>query len=101
MRLFHLINNSAIKVAECVRFTDGRCAVNWLTKKPGNKQSSIAFYDNIEHIIDIHGTQFTIVFLTEDVNQKNKTKPRQCYSEDPSSMCPTCDCWKMTRQLCS
>lgn len=25
----------------------------------------------------------------------------QCRSKNPSEMCPKCNCWKMTRELCS
>ena len=37
-------------VAEGVQFSDGKCALSWLTDK-----SSKGFYDCIQHIEDIHG----------------------------------------------
>ena len=92
-------------MAEAVRFTDGRCAVNWLTKKPGNKNTTLSFYDNFEHIIDIHGYNnvITIEFLKGDKEEEPITKLKEpaCYTDDANNMCKECDCWKFTRINCS
>ena len=104
MKLFHIKDRQNKIVGEAVRFTDGRCAVNWLTKKPGNKNTTLSFYDNIEHIIDIHGYNnvITIEFLKGEEKPKVEfIKAVACYTDDPNNMCSTCDCWKMTRQNCS
>ena len=104
MKLFHIKDRQNKIVAEAVRFTDGRCAVNWLTKKPGNKNTSLSFYDNIEHIIDIHGYNdvITIKFLKGEEKPAGITiKDNACYTDDPNSMCNDCDCWKLTRIYCS
>lgn len=105
MKLFHIKDCHDKIVAEAVRFTDGRCAVNWLTKKPGNKNTTLSFYDNLEHIIDIHGynNAITIKFLKGDKEQKpiSDIKESSCYSNDPNNMCDKCDCWKLTRLYCS
>lgn len=104
MKLFHIKDRQNKKVAEAVRFTDGRCAVNWLTKKPGNKNTTLSFYDNIEHIIDIHGYNnvITIEFLKGEEKPETKIiKEEACYTEDPNNMCKQCDCWKLTRLYCS
>lgn len=104
MKLFHIKNIKNINVAEGVRFTDGRCAVNWLNKKPDNKNSSISFYDNLEHIVDIHGYnhEITIQFLKgEEEKPKGVTHDPACYTSDPNNMCKGCDCWKITRIYCS
>ena len=105
MKLFHIKDIKNKNVAEGVRFSDGRCAVNWLNKKPGNKNTTLAFYDNIEHIIDIHAfyNEITIQFLKGDKEEKpiGKIKEPSCYTDDPNSMCNDCDCWKLTRLYCS
>ena len=104
MKLFHIKDRQNKIVAEAVRFTDGRCAVNWLTKKPGNKNTSLSFYDNIEHIIDIHGYNdvITIKFLKGEEKPAGITiKDNACYTEDPNNMCKDCTCWKLTRIYCS
>lgn len=57
MRLFHLVRNedeSGVSgtgtVAEGVQFTDGACALRWLTFI-----TSTAFYNSVEDLIAIHG----------------------------------------------
>lgn len=105
MKLFHIKDKENKPVAEGVRFSDGRCAVNWLIKKASNKNTTLSFYDNIEHIIDIHGYNdvITIKFLKGQESPKLgiTVKDNVCYTEDPNNMCKTCNCWKMTRQYCS
>ena len=57
MRHFHLVRDvdqSGVSgtgiVAEGVQFTNGKCALCWLTNK-----SSIAVYDSFDDLIAIHG----------------------------------------------
>lgn len=56
-------------VAEGVIFSNGKCAVNWLTK-----HSSIVIYDSIEDVIAIHGhggnTKFIQIFDSEGIVEK-------------------------------
>lgn len=104
MKLFHIKDRHDKIVAEAVKFTDGRCAVNWLSKKPGNKNTTLSFYDNIEHIIDIHGYNdvITIKFLKGEKKLAGiSIKDNVCYTDDPNNMCNDCNCWKLTRIYCS
>jgi hypothetical protein len=57
MRFFHLVrteDESGVSgtgiVAEGVCFSNGKCALNWLTK-----YTSVAIYDSIEELENIHG----------------------------------------------
>ncbi len=54
MKLFTLVKDNDMVVAEGVTFTDGRCAVNWLNATY-QKITGMAFFDCEEHIIEIHG----------------------------------------------
>jgi hypothetical protein len=121
MRLFQLHRNedeSGVSgtgiVAEGVEFTDGKCALSWLTDK-----SSKGFYDCIQHIEDIHGHngKTIIKWLTESeakkyslTYKKHKQKTASIFKEykcnearitNPDIVCNTCTCWKMTRLSCS
>jgi len=57
MRRFNLVRNedeSGVSgtgnVAQGIQFDDGTCAMRWLTFK-----ASVAFYDSIQDLQDIHG----------------------------------------------
>lgn len=56
-------------VAQDVIFSNGKCAVNWLTE-----HSSIIIYDSIEDVIAIHGhggnTKFIQIFDSEGIVEK-------------------------------
>jgi len=67
MRNFVLIRNEDVSgvsgegvVAEGIEFTDGTCALSWLTK-----HRSMAFYPNIKELEHIHGHEgaTSIVFV--------------------------------------
>lgn len=71
MRLFHLQRIEDIsgvsgtgKVAEGVEFTDGTCAMRWLTNV-----CCTGFYDSLHDLLHIHGHNGAtrIVFLDGDV----------------------------------
>lgn len=122
MRLFQLHRNedeSGVSgtgiVAEGVEFTDGKCALSWLTDK-----SSKGFYDCIQHIEDIHGHNGKTIIVWIDKlkfekKAKAKTKTNQTatfinykdytctevYITNPDVMCTNCTCWKITRKNCS
>lgn len=74
MRLFVLVRNEdetgisgTGMVAEGVEFTDGRCAMRWLTKT-----ASTGLYDNIDQIVEIHGHGGkTEVIFPYDVSSDN------------------------------
>jgi len=68
MRIFHLlrlIDETGVSgtgiVAEGICFSNGKCAISWLTK-----YSSIAIYDNIEELEKIHGHNGSTVIKWED-----------------------------------
>ncbi|MCH8093495.1 MAG: hypothetical protein IH953_02775 [Chloroflexi bacterium] len=57
MRTFKLVRSEDLTgvsgigpVAEGVEFGDGRCVLNWLTRL-----RSIAIYESVEDLIEIHG----------------------------------------------
>lgn len=57
MRTFHLWRHEDAsgvsgvgRVAEGVQFSDGRCAVRWMSQP-----ASLSTYDCIEHVVAIHG----------------------------------------------
>jgi hypothetical protein len=52
-------------------------------------------YDKINQIKEMHNW----VYFSFDDNIY--TTVLECASQDPNLMCETCDCWKMTRKLCS
>jgi hypothetical protein len=72
MRLFHLERNIDVTgisgtgaVAEGVEFSNGICALHWLTSV-----SSIAIYRNIEELEAIHGHQgSTKIIIDRDLGQ--------------------------------
>ena len=104
MKLFNLMQKKTV-LAEGVKFTDGRCAVNWISKDY-KKMTGMAFFDSEEHILDIYDKSVKIVYMQEENPQIDLYKyttpaPKQCYNKDPDDMCKACDCWKMTRQYCS
>jgi len=110
MKLFNLIQDNDIIVAEGVTFTDGRCALNWLNANY-KKITGMAFFDCEEHIIEIHGHdgRVKIQYIDEE-DPKPKIKGKDeytqygspaCYVTDPDNMCKMCSCWKMTRKNCS
>lgn len=110
MKLFNLIQDNDIIVAEGVTFTDGRCALNWLNANY-KKITGMAFFDCEEHIIEIHGHDGRVKLQyvnEEDPKPKIKGKDEYtqygspaCYVTDPDNMCKMCSCWKMTRKNCS
>lgn len=111
MKLFNLIQDNDVIVAEGVTFTDGRCAINWLSAKNFNKITGMAFFDCEEHIIEIHGHdgRVKILYVNEE-EPKTKIEGKKeyvqygspaCFIKDPDKMCKMCSCWKMTRKNCS
>ena len=86
MRLFQLHRNQDASgvsgtgiVAEGVEFTNGECALHWLSDKP-----CIALYANIETLKDVHGHGgMTKVVWIEAKKRKSraKSKPVLCTPE--------------------
>jgi hypothetical protein len=110
MKLFNLIQDNDIIVAEGVIFTDGRCALNWLNANY-KKITGMAFFDCKEHITEIHGHdgRVNLQYVNEE-DPKLKVKGKdeyiqygspECFVQDPDKMCKMCSCWKMTRKHCS
>lgn len=110
MKLFNLIQDNDVIIAEGVTFTDGRCALNWLNANY-KKITGMAFFDCEDHIIEIHGHdgRVTLQYVNEE-DPKPKIKGKNeytqygspaCYVTDPDKMCKMCSCWKMTRKTCS
>lgn len=89
MRLFQLhrdedssgVSGTGI-VAEGVEFTNRECVIHWLAK-----HSSMGFYNNIEHVVKIHGHdgRTRLVFVEPTVVKK----PSEPYVE-PETPCGTC-----------
>jgi len=110
MKLFNLIQDNDIIVAEGVTFTDGRCALSWLNANY-KKITGMAFFDCEDHIMEIHGHdgRVKIQYVNEeDPKPKIKGKKEyaqygspECFVQDPDKMCKMCSCWKMTRKNCS
>jgi hypothetical protein len=71
MKMFilnRLIDDSGVSgtgiIAEGVQFDDGRCVLRWKTSK-----SSIAIYNNIQDLKDIHGHgNHTIIIFKNDLD---------------------------------
>lgn len=102
MKLFNLITDNGIIVAEGVAFTNGQCAVNWLHIRDYKKISGMAFYDCEAHIMEIHGNNGKLKIKYLNTNSEVKSKyTRECYTEIADEMCNFCTCWKMTRKNCS
>lgn len=110
MKLFNLIQDNDIIVAEGVTFTDGRCALNWLNANY-KKITGMAFFDCEEHITEIHGHDGRVkIQYVDEEDPKPKIKGKDeytqygspaCYVTDPDKMCKMCSCWKTTRKNCS
>lgn len=77
MRLFQLYRHQDASgvsgtgvVAEGVEFTNGECALHWLSEKP-----SIALYPSIDDLKDIHGHGgMTKVVWVEAKKRKSRAK---------------------------
>jgi hypothetical protein len=71
--LFRDIDESGVSgagiVAEGVRFTNGKCVLNWLTK-----HTSLGIYDSIESLEQIHGHNGKTRIIWEDVTGNAKPK---------------------------
>jgi hypothetical protein len=110
VKLFNLIQDNDIIVAEGATFTDGRCALNWLNANY-KKITGMAFFDCEDHIIEIHGHDGRVKLQyvnEEDLKPKIEGKKEysqygspECFLQDPDKMCKMCSCWKMTRKTCS